>query len=197
MGKGFCKDTKGLILILLFYVLLFSLTDIDASFSELELFDKAYENYISYRPEEAIKDFKTFLAEFTDSSAKDAAMFWLAKSLIQTKSFVEAKEIFSYMKKQFPESPFLPFVDEELEKIKKFHIETHKEPEISETAETNDAFKIRIEELKKKIEMQEKTLKEAMEERDKLKLHLEQERKNAEDLKAKIREYEKKEFKKE
>jgi TolA-binding protein len=126
MGNGFCKNKQRLILIFLFYILFFSVTDVYASFSEFELFDKAYENYLSYRPEEAIKDFKAFLEEFPDSSAKDAANFWLAKSLIQMKSFEEAKEIFSDIKKQFPESPFLPFVDRELEDIKKLEAEACK-----------------------------------------------------------------------
>jgi septal ring factor EnvC (AmiA/AmiB activator) len=67
---------------------------------------------------------------------------------------------------------------------------------VSDALNGGDNFEIQLEEFKKKIEMLEKTLKKAMEERDKLKLHLEQERKNAEDLKAKIREYEENELKK-
>jgi len=101
---------------LLICILLFDGTA-EASRREFQLFDSAYNSYLSYKPEKAVEEFRVFLAEFPDSSAKDAALFWLAKSLLQIKSIEEAKKTFAYVKEQFPESPFIRYIATELEMI--------------------------------------------------------------------------------
>jgi hypothetical protein len=101
---------------LLICILLFDGTA-DASYREFQLFDHAYYSYLSYRPEKAVEEFSLFLNEFPDSSAKDAALFWLAKSLLQIKSIEEAKTTFACVKEQFPESPFIRYIAKELETI--------------------------------------------------------------------------------
>jgi cell division septation protein DedD len=117
MGTPFRKKSTKLTLCMLFiYVLLFGATA-EASVREVQLFDQAYYSYLSYRPEKAVEEFRTFLDEFPNSSAKDAALFWLAKSLLQVKSIHEAKKTFAYIKEQFPESPFICYVAKELETI--------------------------------------------------------------------------------
>jgi tetratricopeptide (TPR) repeat protein len=110
------KSSKLTFCMLLICILLFH-TTAKASYREFQLFDHAYNSYLSYRPEKAVEEFRLFLEEFPESSAKDAALFWLAKSLIQTKSIEEAKKIFAYIKEQFPESPFICYVAQELETI--------------------------------------------------------------------------------
>jgi len=78
-----------------------------ASFVESQLFDDAYDAYLSYQPEKAVDGFTRFLKEFPDSSAKDAALFWLGKSLLQTDRREEAMRTFACLCEQFPESPFI------------------------------------------------------------------------------------------
>jgi hypothetical protein len=85
-----------------------------ASSREYKLFEQGYEYYFSYQPEKAVETFKIFLNEFPNSFAKDAAMFWLGKSLKQTDSPKEAEKVFSDIKHQFPDSPFIPYVNKEL-----------------------------------------------------------------------------------
>jgi tetratricopeptide (TPR) repeat protein len=102
---------------MLLICILLSITTADASYREFQLFDHAYYSYLSYRPEKAVEEFRIFLEEFPDSSAKDAALFWLAKSLLQIKSIEEAKKTFAYVKEQFPESPFIRYIAQELETI--------------------------------------------------------------------------------
>lgn len=188
MGNIFCKNKTGLALILLWLFILYTAPHLQASYSEFDLFNKGYEKYISYEPQEAIKIFKTFLKEFPQSSATDAVMFWLAKSLIQIKSFDEANEVFSDLKKRFPESPFLPFIDKELEKLKEFSIEAQKEKE-SETIEqvyTSEAYKKQLEELKENLKMQEDKLKEIIEDKEILKSKLTEKEKKVEELQARL-----------
>jgi len=85
-----------------------------AALEEDELFEKGYENYLSYRPEKALEYFNVFLENFSDSSAKDAVLFWKAKSLIQLKRTDEALMIFNELKRTLPRSPFVSFVEKEL-----------------------------------------------------------------------------------
>lgn len=85
-----------------------------AAVQEDELFEKAYENYLSYHPEKALEYFNIFLKNFPDSSAKDAVLFWKAKSLMQLKRTDEALKIFTEFKRILPGSPFVPFIEKEL-----------------------------------------------------------------------------------
>jgi len=87
---------------------------VHASSREYKLFEQGYEYYFSYQPEKAAETFRTFLNEFPDSFAKDAAMFWLGKSLMQIDSFEDAEKVFSNIKQRFPDSPFIPYVNKEL-----------------------------------------------------------------------------------
>lgn len=186
MGNIFCKNKTGLALILLWLFILYTAPHLQASYSEFELFNKGYEKYISYEPQEAIKIFKTFLKEFPQSSATDAVMFWLAKSLIQIKSFDEANEVFSDLKKRFPESPFLPFIDKELEKLKEFSLEVQKRSETIEEGYTNETYKKQLEELKENLKIQEHKLKEVVEDREILKSKLTEKEKKVEELQARL-----------
>lgn len=85
-----------------------------AAVEEDELLEKGYENYISYYPEKALEYFNVFLENFPDSSAKDAVLFWKAKSLMQLKRTDEALKIFNELKRTLPGSPFVPFIEKEL-----------------------------------------------------------------------------------
>ena len=85
-----------------------------AAVEEDELFEKGYENYLSYHPEKALEYFNFFLENFPDSSAKDAVLFWKAKSLMQLKRTDEALKIFNELKRTLPGSPFVPFIEKEL-----------------------------------------------------------------------------------
>ncbi len=188
MGNIFCKNKSGLALIFLWLFILHPISNLRASPNEFELFKKGYEKYISYEPQEAIKNFKTFLNEFPQSSATDAVMFWLAKSLIQIKSFDEANKVFSDLKKRFPESPFFPFIDMELEKLKEFSIEVQKEKgsETIEEVYANDTYKKQLEELKENLKMQEYKLKEIVEDKEILRSKLTEKEKKVEELQARL-----------
>jgi cell division septation protein DedD len=83
--------------------------------SEFELFDRGYKDYLSYHPGEAAEEFRRFLKEFPRSSARDAVLFWLGKSLEQLKSVEEAKKIFGDIKQQYPDSPFVRYADKEIQ----------------------------------------------------------------------------------
>lgn len=105
----------GFIAALFLFVFLFVGADTCSSYGEFELFSRGYEFYLSYKPEKAVEAFETFLKEFPDSSARDAALFWLGKSFIQLKDYPMAERIFADIKQTFPESPFTPHIDKELE----------------------------------------------------------------------------------
>lgn len=115
MGKDFRNNKSKLILLVLLVLFLLPVRHVHASYRELELFQNGYKCYLSYQPEKAVEEFRTFLTEFPDSSAKDAVMFWLGKSFIQLKSSEEAKKIFSGIGRQFPDSPFMQYVKKEAE----------------------------------------------------------------------------------
>jgi len=113
MGK-IIGHYKEIILFIGLCVLVFFSTSSAAAIQEDELFEKAYENYLSYQPDKALEYFNDFLANFPDSSAKDAVLFWKARSLTQLKRPDEALKILSEIKRAFPGSPFIPFVEKEL-----------------------------------------------------------------------------------
>ena len=86
---------------------------------ETEMFNAGYEYLFSFKPEKAAETFRAFLKEFPESSARDAAMFWLGKTLVSLKSYAEAEQTFRTIKQEFPESPFVSFIDNALEEIAK------------------------------------------------------------------------------
>ncbi|HWR57548.1 MAG TPA: tetratricopeptide repeat protein, partial [Thermodesulfovibrionales bacterium] len=101
MGKVFHKDKlrpfkmRGVFAAVFIAVLLMTVPDSRASYREFELFDKAYELYLSYQPEKAAETFGVFLKEFPQSSAADAALFWLGRCYLQLKLYGEAEKYFS------------------------------------------------------------------------------------------------------
>ena len=110
MGK-IVRYNKPALSLVIFLALLF-LTPVHsyASYREYDLLQKGYESYLSYQPEKAAEEFNTFLQEFPHSSARDAALFWFGKSLMQTRSTDEAGRVFIELKQQFPDSPFVAFI---------------------------------------------------------------------------------------
>ncbi len=113
----FAGNSLKLTFCALFVCTLFLEAAAESSCREFQLFDSAYHSYLSYRPGKAAEEFKLFLEEFPESSAKDAALFWLGKSLLQIQFVEEAKRKFAYVKEQFPASPFAHYVAKELEMI--------------------------------------------------------------------------------
>ena len=113
MGK-IIDHYKKIVLFAALCILVLSSTLSAAALREDELFEKAYENYLSYHPDKALEYFTVFLENFPDSSAKDAVLFWKAKSLMQLKRTDEALKILNELKRAFPGSPFVPFIEKEL-----------------------------------------------------------------------------------
>lgn len=166
MGKVFCHYKSELRIIIVLSILVFSVLNVDASSREFDLFDQGYKHYLSYQPEKAIEEFRIFLKEFPDSSAKDAVLFWLGKALIQLKSFEEAKKNFSEIKQQFPESPFVSFVNKESGVIDKSDAEARKEildetrvsmktPELEKKEDVQKKEKQKVEEVREVKEVKE------------------------------------------
>jgi TolA-binding protein len=187
MGQSFCNNKAELKIVILLSVILLTTLGAYASYKESELFDQGYENYISSQPEKAVEAFRTFLKEFPDSSVKDAAMFWLGKSLIQLYSFEEAKQVFSEIKQQTPESPFIAYLNRETEDISRIEFVVHKlKAELNDTVKTKIALEQRLAEIEKKAQLTEQNLSVAVEDRDKLRLWLEEEKAITEELKARV-----------
>lgn len=115
MGQVLCNNKSKLSVITILAMLLLPSWDLHASSGELELFKRGYEYYLSYQPGRAVAEFRTFLEEFPNSSAADAAMFWLGKSFVQLRSHEEAQKIFSAIEQQYPYSPFIKYVKKESE----------------------------------------------------------------------------------
>jgi cell division septation protein DedD len=113
MGAGVSQYYKGLILLCLLTLVLNVTGRSHASVREFELFDEGYEYYLSYKPEKAAEIFRRFLHEFPESSAKDAVLFWLGKSLEQMNTPDEARVVFTELQHQFPDSPFIPYISKE------------------------------------------------------------------------------------
>jgi hypothetical protein len=167
-----------------------------ASHGEFELFDKGYEYYLSYQPERAVETFRAFLRDFPESSAKDAAMFWLGKSFVQIRSVEEAKRVFSELKQQCPGSPLIPYVDREIEDLAK--------PENLRKADTKSSGKVPetgrpetdpgggLKEAEKKIHILEGQLAAAADEKNRLGALLEDEKKKTADMRATMTEVERK-----
>lgn len=165
-----------------------------ASYGEFELFDRAYEFYLSYQPEKAAETFRTFLREFPESSAKDAALFWLGKCLIRT-NVEEAKKVFSELKRQFPESPMIPYVNREVESLA--HPESRRDTDANKNEKVPEAVKAESarengqKEAERKMQLLEGQLARAAEEKDRLGVLLEEEKRKAETVRATMTELEK------
>jgi len=161
--------------ILMFFL---AAADARASGQELALFDQAYDYYLSYQPDRAVERFHFFLSEFPDSSAKDAALFWLGRSLINLDRHEEARMVFLNVKREFPDSPFLTYADKELNMMVVQATQPKSNADIhNETAEIH----LLMEEKAKA----EKTLEDMKAERDRLARMLEEEKAKKEEVEAK------------
>ncbi len=158
-----------------------------ASQREIDLFDKAYESYLSYQPEKAVEAFKELLREFPESSARDVTMFWLGKSLIGTRSFDAARRVFSELKEQFPESPLIAHAERERELIEKAERKGTREESTVKASETRE------ERGSAKVENLERDLSTAVEEKKRLEGLIEEERRKALAISEKLAEIEKRE----
>jgi len=118
MGEGFRETQSKLRIFIFLAILLVFISDVYAA-KEIDVFKKGYEYYLSYQPDKAIDEFKSFLREYPQSTSKDAVMFWLGKSYLQLQATEEAKKVFSDLKKQFPESPYIAYVNKEWDKMGK------------------------------------------------------------------------------
>jgi cell division septation protein DedD len=148
MGKDVNKNFRKLnILFLSFLLLLLSSKNISAV-DEHELFNTAYDYYLSYQPEKAIEEFRKFLNDFPNSSAKDAALYWLGKSLMQLDSYDEAEKVFNDLRTNFPDSLFIKFANRELNAInnKRKIVLAEKPPDIKPAIEKKPEEKISKEE---------------------------------------------------
>lgn len=103
----------------LFFILRIETGVASGSERETDLFNKGYEYLFSFKPEKAAETFRIFLKEFPESSARDAALFWLGKTLISMKLYSEAELTFQMIRTEFPDSPFIAFIDTEMDEIAK------------------------------------------------------------------------------
>jgi myosin heavy subunit len=184
MGKILCQDQ--LRFLISFLLLIFSMTAVDcySVTRDIELLDTGYSYYLSYQPEKAAEEFRTFLKEFPQSSAKDAALYWLGKSLIQLREFKEARKVFSDLKQQFPESPFSLFTDKEMETIEKA------EYQLVQSISSQDVKNKTDEKAESKVELRENVKNKAAEDKEKKKLIVEEENKKDKELLDKMKELE-------
>ena len=128
MGEKFNKTTVGIATAVLAVMMVLSIREACPAYREAELFDVGYEQYLSSRPEKAVEAFTLFLEEFPQSSAKDAAMFWMAKCLVQLRREQEAKNMFDRMTREFPESPLKPHAMREIETLSESGATKESEP---------------------------------------------------------------------
>lgn len=166
MGECLCNNKLRLIIFILLSAILLVIPSSYAFHREVELFDRGYEYYLSYQPEKAVETFSIFLKEFPDSFAKDAAMFWLGKSLIHLKHFEEAKKVLSEILLQVPDSPFIPFVNRELETISRRESEVNrkeaegqtlkKEMKQTGTEKTRNTLEAKLTDTESKAKLREK-----------------------------------------
>ncbi len=120
MGKGGYRDTRKIAFLLPSLVAVIALWTGSGSCGtegEAELFGRAYGYYLDYQPGAAASAFSLFLEKFGKSPARDAALFWQAKSLALTGRKEEAGKIFASIREEYPESAFGEFARKELEAL--------------------------------------------------------------------------------
>ncbi len=196
VGKSFHHDELTAIIRpgIIALALLLALLPVSGSRAseEFELFDKGYENYLAYHPETAADTFRMFLSEFPQSSARDAALFWLGKSLIGMKAYDEARNVFAGLRQDFPESPFVPHVEREMSALGS--TPSPKEAGSSGmSVRSEGARESEQAESERKVRSMEQQLAKEVKERERLGTQLEEEKKRTADMKAKVAEMEKRE----
>lgn len=165
--------------------------DAQAAMNEYALFDKGYNAYLSYMPEKAVEEFRTFLKEFPKSSAADAAMYWLGKSLLRLNSADEAKNVFSALQQQFPKSPFIAYAAREIAQIgRPKDSGTHGVVSADDMKKEKDIADEKLLETERQIKLMEEEILNAAEERENLRALLEGEKKQSEELRSEITGYE-------
>ena len=137
MGKIFRYDKPALSAVIFLVLLFLAPVHSGASYREYDVLRTGYESYLSYQPGKAAEEFRTFLQEFPHSSARDAALFWLGKSLVQSKLIDEAGQVFAELKRQFPDSPFVAFVVTQSEFPGSEKLTTRRETETVPPVETS------------------------------------------------------------
>jgi hypothetical protein len=154
-----------------------------ASSDELGLFDQGYEYYLLYHPDKAVESFHTFLNTYPNSSMKDAALFWLGRSLVTLKSFDAAKEVFLKLNDEIPDSPFRASLDNELKTI---NSQTTERIAVHQMETIQPDVQI----LRDEKAEAEKKLTELTVERDHLRLLLEEEKLKTQESKSRADRYE-------
>jgi len=166
-----------------------SLSPVFAADRETDMFSKGYEYLFSFKPDKAAETFRAFLREFPHSSARDAAQFWLGKALIALGSYAEAEQLFLDIKRGFPESPFLSFIDNELTDIAKSRSSiTGKDRRETAAAAEN----VQSDDEHKAAE-KDRRIAQVIEERDRMRALLEEEKKTVREHQLRISDLESKE----
>ena len=150
-----------------------SLSPVFAADRETEMFSKGYEYLFSFKPDKAAETFRAFLREFPHSSARDAAQFWLGRALIALGSYTEAEQMFLDIKRGFPDSPFVSFIDNELAETARARSSVMEKDgkEIAPAAET-----VRSDDEHRAAE-KDRRIAQVIEERDRMRALLEEEKK--------------------
>jgi len=193
MGTNICKNTLITFVAVLVSVLFYSAVEAAVSSKEGQLFDKGYKYVLAHQPEKAVETFRSFLKEFPNSPSKDAAMYWLGKSLVQVKSIGEAKKVFSEIAKQFPDSPFVPHSEKELEALDTQVVvgRTDTKADIKNLVENAvkalNELQLRLVEAEKKADDAAATMAKAVAEKDKLLAQLEDEKKKTGAMEAEFK----------
>lgn len=191
MGKVFCLSKINLKLFPIMVFMMLAAADAQATMNEFALFDKGYNAYLSYIPEKAVAEFRTFLKEFPKSSAADAAMYWLGKSLLRLNSADEAKNVFSTLQQQFPKSPFIAYAAREIAQIgRPKDPGTHGVVSADDMKKEKDIADEKLLETERQIKLMEEEILNAAEERENLRALLEGEKKQSEELRSEITGYE-------
>ena len=211
MGEVLHKDTAAIVLRFILAVLCMFGTA-PAAQQEAELFEKAYEYYLSYNPEKAVETFDLFIRQFPESSALDSAMFWRAKSFVHLKKYDEAARGLQTMKERYPESAYVVYAEKELESLRKITrisephhgaqdlpvkpIDTKAasvEEKIRNLERENHDLAMKLSDAERKRELIDKGLAKALEDKNTLMTELETIKKSREGLVNKFSDAEKRE----
>ena len=171
------------------FLLAFSLPSSRAGDLEAEMFAKGYEYILSLDPDNAAKTFRTFLQQFPQSSARDAAMFWLGRALISQKSYAEAEQLFFAIRQEFPESPYIRFIDTPLEEIAILRM-SPSAPSSGDLPPPVDGVPLKQDNA---THVHDKEMAQVLEDRNRIRALLEQEKGVRGDLQLRVSELEEKE----